>query len=455
MRSGSSTRAFALWATTLIGAGCSAEDAAVGQAPLARAEALEDIARAEGLLFAIHPEPARHVSHAVLEAAFEDVRRNLPAELTRAELYQRLAPVLARVADGHTGLRPPGPRSPPLALVAHRGALYLAADLPGAPAGSRVEELLHHPGPAWVARCLALASGAGEARKEQALGSVLAFLVDEARDSEDGGLPLTLTLPDGTRRRLPAVSPPASSPRLPARVAALPGGAVYLALRTMTGTDHEVEAFFVSLFRWLDATEASGVVVDLRNNRGGSTYVGDLLLSHLSDRPYRLFGQKRWRVSREMQAYLREQWSGTAFEGYLRAEPGTDFVEVPEVVARPSLGPRFQGPAVLLIGRDTLSAAMMTANAAEDFGLAMLVGEPTSSSPNYFGEVYRTELRHSGLTLEISSAEFVRANGNHADAAPVRPTRHVRSPPGRPPGPSDDAVRVALDGLRALASREP
>ena len=97
---------------------------------------------------------------------------------------------------------------------------------------------------------------------------------------------------------------------------------------------------------------------------------------------------------------------------------------------------RYHGPVAMLIGPSTLSAAMMTADAAKAFGIATLIGQPTSSPPNYFGETYAARMSSSGLLATYSTAHFVRANGDPEDPSLVEP--HIRV--DGPTTPSSDPV---------------
>lgn len=102
---------------------------------------------------------------------------------------------------------------------------------------------------------------------------------------------------------------------------------------------------------------------------------------------------------------------------------------------------RYLGKTCILIGPETFSSAMMLANAVEDFELATLIGQPTSSPPNYFGEVYEFPLPNSEITAQSSVAYFVRANGDAAERSPVRP--HIFVEPDRS-RETDRALEAAL-----------
>lgn len=198
-------------------------------------------------------------------------------------------------------------------------------------------------------------------------------------------------------------------------------GVAYLQLNTLDGEHQaEFEAFFRRFFEETAANGARGLIIDLRDNDGGSTAVADHLLGYLTDRPYRLLSKKRWRVSAFMQSFIGGIEPARA-RNYLASAPGEYLTQVVEPTVPPRLRHRYTGPTVALIGPGTRSAAMMAADAMRSFNLALLVGEPTSTPPNFFGEVYRYEMQNSGLPATISTAAFVGADGNAANRQPVIP----------------------------------
>ena len=161
-----------------------------------------------------------------------------------------------------------------------------------------------------------------------------------------------------------------------------------------------------------------------------------MLLTYLSGRPYRMAARKEWRSSARYRTYMRDHivwWLRWLPLQYLSSF-GRDFWGVEEgalcvsesAVATPEHNSlRYAGPWCLLIGPGTFSSAMMLANAVGDFELAPLFGAPTGGVPNACGEVYSCDLPHTRLSLGVSSAIFVRANGDSADPRPVQPTHVV------------------------------
>jgi hypothetical protein len=127
--------------------------------------------------------------------------------------------------------------------------------------------------------------------------------------------------------------------------------AVYVQLNSVA--DHPAEslaAFTERLFAFIGDSDADRLVLDLRWNGGGNTFLTQPLL-------HGLIGCRK--VNR----------------------PGGLFV---------------------IIGRQTFSAAQNTATAIERHTHAIFVGEPTGSSPNFTGEMIPFELPYSKLTVNVS-----------------------------------------------------
>ncbi len=117
--------------------------------------------------------------------------------------------------------------------------------------------------------------------------------------------------------------------------------------------DHPGEpfaAFCDRLFAFADARRPGRLVIDLRWNGGGNTYLSGALLAHLARSP---------------------------------------------LAAR-------RGGLYVIIGRGTFSAAQNTATMLEERTAAIFVGEPTGSRPNFIGETIPFELPHTRVIVNVA-----------------------------------------------------
>jgi Peptidase family S41 len=133
-------------------------------------------------------------------------------------------------------------------------------------------------------------------------------------------------------------------------------------------------AFCGRLFTLIDAARPARLVIDMRWNGGGNTFLGQPLLHHLLGCP---------QIN----------------------QPGAPFV---------------------IIGRNTYSAAQNVATTLQEHTAATFVGEPTGSRPNFIGESVPFELPVSKVQVNISDLYW--QTGHPMDHRPwIAP--HLYAPP--------------------------
>ena len=127
--------------------------------------------------------------------------------------------------------------------------------------------------------------------------------------------------------------------------------AVYFQYRRVReDPDESFEDFCQRLFSFINDNETEKLIIDLRRNAGGNTFL---------HRPLLL--------------------------GLIRNEKINQ-----------------RGKLFVIIGRNTFSAAINASTMIEDYTNAIFVGEPTGASPNFVGETTLVTLRHSQLQFSIS-----------------------------------------------------
>jgi C-terminal processing protease CtpA/Prc len=400
---------------------------------------------------AVHPDLYHKASCAEVAALLTEIESSLGEPLTRRKFFPHAARLAACFGDGHTAVQSPYeewnqfcaagglvfPMEVTLAGDVLRVVRCHQPDCPLAPGdtlltinGESVAAVLarfrqERAGPAiWVDVLLAQRMTA----RLWLHGVRAPFEVEYVATA------------DGARRTVALDGLPAAAWRIAASSAGrgpnyrfewLDGDIGYLDFRSMVDRP-AFRALLTPMFTELRDRPARGLIVDLRRNGGGNSQLGDDLLSYISDRPYRMAGRKEWKVSRQLKSYLKAHvpvWIRWFPLEWLH-EQGRRLWLTPEgqcavfegVLYRPPSNPlHFDGPVCLLIGRSTFSSALMLANAVADYDLATLIGEETAETPNSFGEVYSFDLPHTRLSVGVSTARFVRANGDAEDRGGVRP----------------------------------
>jgi hypothetical protein len=409
----------------------------------------------------VHPDPYCVISKEEFQRELEVVAAACGNSTTRLEFYRHSSQWVAKLGDGHTSVGFPqeefnrylaaGGLLPSFDLI-HRddGVLvqHVFGDSMVIEPGDRVLSWNGQPIEAYLEKFSRLVSGPPAMRRTHVATNFRAFAwLDGASAPRGatfarGGFEGPVYISDaGVKTKTPpreqlqpqGLSEEAWQPYIYRRLA---DSVAYLDFRSMRYLPL-FQQFLREIFEDMRRAPPRGLIVDLRRNGGGDSLLGEELLSYLSDRPYRMASRKEWRVSSRYRAFMKSRlhaairWLPVQYlhpvgRRMWRTPIGQDVVFESAATA-PSPAARFTGPVAFLIGPKTYSSALMLANAVGDYGLATLIGEETAESPNCFGEVYWFDLPNTGLNVSISSARFVRANGDALDRRGVVPDIEVKA----------------------------
>lgn len=178
----------------------------------------------------------------------------------------------------------------------------------------------------------------------------------------------------------------------------------YFNFISMSGDYVHFMNFLDSAFTEMRKRDIQHFAVDLRNNSGGDSRFGDILLSFVSQKPFALNGIKYWKISRSYKNMLlargdtannfHQQPDGSIWQ-LGNCQPKEKMVNVDSV---------FTGRVYLLTGPFTFSSANMLADGARHYQLATIIGEATGESVNDFGEVYSFELPQSKIKVNTTTS---------------------------------------------------
>ncbi len=210
----------------------------------------------------------------------------------------------------------------------------------------------------------------------------------------------------------------------------LPEGIGYLNYRSMRNDKAEpFEKFLVETFMRLKDSSAKGLIIDLRENGGGDSQLGELLLRYFNRKPYIFAGGMKWKISAPYKTFLKGQANYNEADNrfYMSQKDGETYVYINKELKKPEAKePFFSGKVAFLIGTGTFSSANMLADGVVSYQLAKTFGEPTGESPNDFGEMYNFMLPNSYVIARGSTKMFTRANKDEKDFGPVVPDVMVR-----------------------------
>ncbi len=453
-----------------------------------RAELLADTDHLYRMLETVHPDlyalverPRADSLRAVLEDSLRD-------GMDRIDYWRRIAAAVARFGDGHTSAMLPyeslneyleagGPLLPVDLTLEDRRA-YVARDYlaePALPAGTEVTAINGVPVTALVDDLLPLFSA-------ERLSTRLVWLQNNLRTI----FPLlygwgeTFTLDtigsDGTRHRIACAGAPLdtlrarsqrrtgapAAPRPPAwafrRIGEDRIG--YLDFRSFSDPAG-FNRFLEETFTGIQQQPIEALIIDLRQNGGGNSMLGDALLGYLTDRPFAQVARMDVKMSRPIKAYYKTMapwwvrwvpgWFFGLFNSQARLLYGArdgEIVTFEQDPVAPEPNPlRYAGPVYVLVGARTFSSATMFAATVKDYGFGILVGDETGGLASHFGDVYTFFLPATRLGIGVSHKRFLRPSGVD-DGRGVLPDVEVIATPADLEAGRDPVLETTLRLIR-------
>lgn len=210
--------------------------------------------------------------------------------------------------------------------------------------------------------------------------------------------------------------------------------------------------FIDTSFEHFITAGADALILDLRNNPGGSNAFSDRVLSWIADRPFRFASDFRIRISEQSiasnQARLDAGDTGTSliladlYDGVLVG----DTVSFELDYVHPREGQRFEGRVYALVNRQSYSNAVSVGAIVQDYGFGDVIGQATTDMATTYGAMEQFALPRTGLVVGYPKAHIIRPNGDER-SAPLTPD--VRLPAPQLGDTGDSVLDAALAHIRS------
>jgi ribosomal protein L35AE/L33A len=174
-----------------------------------------------------------------------------------------------------------------------------------------------------------------------------------------------------------------------------------------------VKAKIDTIFKQVKADGVTKLVIDVSQNEGGNSLVGDYLISNIYNKPYKGY-RTDWKRSDEYLALLK-LW-GIEKPDYAAQPVGKVIIYPSDEIVPTKVPYPFKGQTMVLIGKSTFSSAMNFATLVKDNHIAALIGQiPINGHPSGFGEIFYTNLPHTQVFVRFGVKEYVRPAGKSKD----------------------------------------
>lgn len=160
-----------------------------------------------------------------------------------------------------------------------------------------------------------------------------------------------------------------------------------------------MEQFADSMFKELAQKNISSLIIDIRNNSGGNSQVGDVILRYISPKPFIQTDRVLVRETPLTSNLLGKDSSSHSF--IFQEIDTTQFIQP----RTPEEG-HYDGDVYLLISNKTFSSASSFAWAFKECGIGETIGEETGGMNIHFGDIVKYSLPISNLSANISHKRF-------------------------------------------------
>ena len=195
--------------------------------------------------------------------------------------------------------------------------------------------------------------------------------------------------------------------------------------------EERMRAFLDSAFTLIHERGIDDLIIDIRQNGGGSSMVGDEFFQYISPVPFQQFGGVIVKVSERMKNYFLEHRN---FNYPDSVGIRTSFVENLKELRENPL--RFDGNIVLLTSNFSFSSAAGFSWAFKHFEMGTVVGEETGGLAVCFGDVIPQLLPNSGIHIGVSHKKFYQFGATDKNVHGTIPDYEV---------PAKEAMDFAID----------
>jgi hypothetical protein len=417
----------------------------------------------------IHPNMYAYISEAEFAVFRDELYRRVSHPMTRLQFYREVAPVVAKLKNGHTyveGLAVPFdysvPHYPMELKMVGEDLLVAKSDGPTRlPVGGKVLRIDGNDAHAAIAR---YASFHPAERRDACPALVFKqplldvhFWLDHA-DDETKTVRLRIRDAAGEEKDY-AVEPiapempttaPANRSSSPYSYRRLPQANAGLLDIRMFDTGEQYLQFLRRTFKNIKEQGVQNLIIDIRGNSGGDSGSADELLKFLTDKPIMSFDKVGIKFSSQynktspgelkmFQTVVPEAEEGA----FVKFDP-SDFTRVQPSPPDPL---RFKGRTFVLMDGAVASSSEMFASSVRRLGIGKLVGSEAADPMAVYGQGFRVTLPNTRLTVAIA-CKYFRLAGGKDDGRGVLPDHAVTQTPEDTAKGIDTVLQFTLELMK-------
>lgn len=419
---------------------------------LSKAQAVFDIDALVYGLSQVHPDIFSVCRQEDFFRAVNRAKASLPDSVTPMQLYQAAAPVVAMIGDGHTNLNFPFnsvftkelKRFPVFVKVLTDRSMTCTASLDSIiPRGSKILSINKISADSLINSMLPYVSGEREHFRIARISTMFPALFQMLYPAD---VYEVVYKPAGARKALSHVFPAATFEEIDKRCDFPRSGKKYErysfeidSINNVAVMDFRefsdvrgMEQFADSMFTELRNKGIGNLIIDIRNNGGGQSAVGDVLLRYFSPEPFVQMDKTVVRVTPLTARLAGEAGAEPRFVLYEKTP--SEFIQ-----PRSIEDGFYTGRVYLLTSNKTFSSAGSFAWAFKECGMGKVIGEETGGMNVCYGDILGYRLPVSKLSATISFKRFWQLRADENDIHGTMPDVSV---------PAEEALDAAMKLVR-------
>lgn len=383
----------------------------------------------QDLMERVHPAEIDNFPLNDIDSKIDALRSSIKDSLTRLDLYRQLAPIVTSINDEHVELYPPENVLTkhyktkghffPFNVKLIDKKLYISQNLsdnPAIKAGMEIISINNISAQKLCTNLSAYYSGTRASQKRfylqthfhEALFFVYGFsdkfelnLRNPVSNSTNS---YTVSGKTFTKTKLEAFTHKIISPKT-----------LLFTYNAFSDKNNTFEQFLTQMFEMVHKKNIQNLIIDVRNNKGGATALGDKLLSYLTADSFIQLTHSQITISKELKAdyiaYLPSflRWLPIQYLHpllkpiWMGKEGGTAMINFEHIAPKENTL-RFTGNVYLLIGPGVMSSSSLLAATIQKYNIGTLIGEDTGGFATHYGCMINCLLPNTGLVVTMPTS---------------------------------------------------
>ena len=410
-----------------------------GQKILSAEEQLEDLTYLVERLEEIHPNPYAYLAKEDFYQKAASLRKKLSIERNSQDFAKLLMPLVSALGDAHTEMEVPrdefrafkegGGKVFPFSVDIRNKEVFIR-NHPNYE-GAKISQINAVP----IHQILTAIRSYVSAEREAFREAVIERSWQSYVWFELGEIHAIHMLHNGKQLSFDNWEGVPNAPRVKAYDLEIHGKKAYLQFNRMSNLP-AFKKFLKRSFQRIEEQDSDTLIIDLRQNGGGDSRLGDAFISYLYEGKYKQVHALEVKASASQKAYFHQTYIPFFLKPLLPlfklnpvlkatfGKPGKIYeIEFKEKQSKKRKN-SFRGKVYALIGPSTFSSAAILANALKEYKIAEMLGEETGGIQAFYGDNIYIQLPNSGLRSTISFKKFV-LPGAKMDGRGVIPHRSL------------------------------